>query len=190
VFVYFGQHLKLDELTFERWALAPAHHPRPPPSPLTPALTHQVDGHPTPQPALRPVACRVARLTLAAARGGGGGSGGAVAPRLQRAHCAGQRLDRARGGGARVEVKIRVKIRVKPRPQCAGRAPLSAAPHPNPSSNLRRASTYARCVLLTLRSTRRSTTRAPRASMRCGASSLRTPQRPNTKPHPNANANP
>ena len=94
------------------------------------------------------------------------------------------------GGGARVEVKIRVKIRVKPRPQCAGRAPLSAAPHPNPSSNLRRASTYARCVLLTLRSTRRSTTRAPRASMRCGASSLRTPQRPNTKPHPNANANP
>ena len=91
VFVYFGQHLKLDELTFERWALAPAHHPRPPPSPLTPALTHQVDGHPTPQPALRPVACRVARLTLAAARGGGGGGGGAVASRLQRAHCAGQR---------------------------------------------------------------------------------------------------
>ena len=33
VFVYFGQHLKLDELTFERWGLAVAPHPRPPSSP-------------------------------------------------------------------------------------------------------------------------------------------------------------
>jgi len=96
---------------------------------------------------------------------------------------------RARGR-ARVEVKIRVTIRVKPRLQCAGRDPLSAAPYPNPNPNLSRASTYARCVLLTLRSTRQPTTLAPRASMRCGASSLRTPQRPNTKPHPNTNAYP
>ena len=33
VFVYFGQHLKLDELAFERWGLTLAPHPRPPSSP-------------------------------------------------------------------------------------------------------------------------------------------------------------
>ena len=46
VFVYFGQHLKLDELTFERWGLAPAHHPRPP----TLALTLGPRRRPSPSP--------------------------------------------------------------------------------------------------------------------------------------------
>ena len=46
VFVYFGQHLKLDEQTFERWTLTPASHPRPRPSPSPPTVAP----HPCPHP--------------------------------------------------------------------------------------------------------------------------------------------
>ena len=50
VFVYFGQHLKLDEQTFERWTLTPAPHPRPRPSPSPSPLTLAPAPPPRPPP--------------------------------------------------------------------------------------------------------------------------------------------